>query len=136
LGLGVRAVLLVVGPVCLALLAGCGSSGGSTPPEIRTVTVTTPDIGSAADAPSESPTTSTTPQEKVFDQAAVQDTVKRILTEDYKVDGVKDVTCPAKQEVKDASTFDCAVSVGDAVKKVTITVTGTDGAYRVGSPAS
>lgn len=135
LGLGARTVLVVVGPVCLALLAGCGSSGGGTPPETQTVTVTTPDIDSASAAASEPPT-SATPQAKVFDEAAVQDTVKRILTDDYKVAGVKDVTCPAKQEVRDASTFDCAVSVGDAVKKVTITVTGTDGAYRVGSLGS
>lgn len=127
--------VLVVGPACLVLLAGCGASGGTTTPATQTVTVT-PDIGSATgEIPSES-LASSTPQAKVFDEAAVQDSVKRILTDDYKVEGIKDVTCPPKQEVKEGGTFDCAVSVGDSVKKVTITVTSAEGAYKVGAPGA
>jgi hypothetical protein len=131
-GLRVRTVL-VVGPACLVLLAACGS-GTTTAPSTQTVTVT-PEIGGAAsDAPGET-APSATPQGKVFDTAAVQDSVKKIVTDDYRVAGVKDVTCPAKQEVKEGNTFDCAVSVGDAVKKVTVTVTDADGGYKVSAPA-
>jgi hypothetical protein len=43
------------------------------------------------------------------------------------------VTCPAKQEVKVGSAFDCAVAVGNDVKKVAITVTSGEGDYTVGT---
>jgi hypothetical protein len=65
---------------------------------------------------------------------AVQVSVTKILTDTYKIEGIKTVSCPAKQEVKQGSTFDCAVALGDVVKKVTLTITSDGGDYEVGTP--
>jgi hypothetical protein len=131
-GVGRRTVL-VIGLACVgaALLAGCTKADTTSPATTRTVTVT-PSIGTATSEPSFS-AASTSPRAKVFDEIAVQDSVRKILTEDYKIAGIKDVTCPAKQEVKVGSAFDCAVAVGNDVKKVAITVTSGEGDYTVGT---
>jgi hypothetical protein len=131
-GVGIRKVL-VLGPACVgaALLAGCAKSGTTSPVTTRTVIVA-PSIGTATSKPGFS-STSTRPMAKVFDAIAVQDSVKKILTEDYKIARIKVVTCPAKQEVKEGSTFECAVTVGNDIKKVAITVTSGAGDYQVGT---
>jgi len=132
-GVGMRTVAAGLGCLGVALLAGCGSDAGSpvVPETTQTVTYTQSSPGRPGESAA-SPT-STGPRAKIFDQAAVQDSVKRILTTDYKVEGITTVTCPAKQEVKEGSTFDCAVALADVVKKVTITVTSDEGDYEVGS---
>lgn len=73
---------------------------------------------------------------KVFDQTALQgpDGVQKILTEDYKVEDIKSVTCPADQEVKQGNKFTCDVTVGDKKMTVQITVTNDDGEYQVALP--
>jgi flagellar basal body-associated protein FliL len=77
---------------------------------------------------------------KVFDKAALEgdDGVKKILVDDYKVQDIESVTCPADQEVKQGNKFDCTVKVGgDEPKdlKVTITVTNEENAeYQVALP--
>jgi hypothetical protein len=133
-GVGMRTVAAGLGCLGVALLAGCGSDAGSpvVPATTQTVTFTPSSTGSRPSEPAGS-ATSTGPRAKIFDQAAVQDSVKRILTTDYKVEGVTTVTCPAKQEVKEGGTFDCAVALADVVKKVTITVTSDEGDYEVGA---
>jgi hypothetical protein len=132
-GLGMRTVVAGLGCLCAALLSGCGNDAGSpvVPATTQTVTITP----ASPTRPTESgpSTTSTGVRAKIFDQAAVQDSVTRILTEDYKVEGIKTVTCPANQEVKEGSTFDCAVALADVVKKVTLTVTSDEGDYQVGA---
>jgi hypothetical protein len=123
--------VLVIGLCCIgaALVGGCGS--GSTAPPTATTTVTvapsTEPVASGSTAPA------TSPRVTVFDEVAVQGTVEKILTDDYKVAGVADVTCPATQKVRDGNTFDCIVIVAGRIKKVTITVIGSDGNYQVGS---
>jgi hypothetical protein len=130
-GVGMRTVAAGLGCLGIALLSGCGSDAGSPVVPATTQTVTyTPSSAVRPGDPAPS-ATSTGPRAKIFDQAAVQDSVKRILTTDYKVEGVKTVTCPAKQEVKEATTFNCAVALADMVKKVTITVTSDEGDYEV-----
>jgi hypothetical protein len=71
---------------------------------------------------------------RVFDNAAVQDGVKQILTNSYRVDGVGAVSCPAGQEVKQGATFTCTAQVNGKQKKVTITVKTDAGEYEVGQP--
>ncbi|SHF05772.1 DUF4333 domain-containing protein [Streptoalloteichus hindustanus] len=73
-------------------------------------------------------------QKKVFDTAAVQDGVKKILTSEYKLAKVDGVTCPSDQRVKAGETFDCQVKVDGKSKKVTITVKSDNGEYEVGQP--
>lgn len=130
--MGIRTVL-VFGLACVgaALLAGCTKAGSTSPATTRTVTVA-PSIGTSTSKPGFS-AASTSPMAKVFDAIAVQDSVKKILTEDYKIARIKDVTCPAKQEVKEGSTFECVVTVGNDIKKVAITVTSRTGDYQVGT---
>jgi hypothetical protein len=131
-GVAMRTVL-VVGLCCVgaALAAGCGIGSTASPTATKTVTV----AASAEPRATEStaPATSTRPRTKVFDEVAVAGSVKKILTDDYKVAGVTDVTCPATQKVRDGNTFDCTVIVAGKTKKVTITVIGSDGNYQVGS---
>jgi hypothetical protein len=129
-----RTVVAGLGCLCAAVLAGCGSDADSpvVPPATETVTVTP--VSPSGPSESALSSTSTAPRAKIFDQAAVQGSVNRILTDDYKVEGIKAVTCPVKQEVKAGSTFDCAIAIADVVKKVTITVTSDEGDYEVGTP--
>jgi Domain of unknown function (DUF4333) len=68
-----------------------------------------------------------------FDNVAVQNGVKKILTEDYKKN-VTSVTCPAGEEVKAGRTFTCTATVDGQQRQVTITVKSDDGAYEVGEP--
>lgn len=69
-----------------------------------------------------------------FDQVAVQDGVKKILTEDYKIENVGEVSCPAGQEVEPGATFTCSASIDGQPRQVTITVKTDEGEYEVGQP--
>jgi hypothetical protein len=76
---------------------------------------------------------------KVFDQSALQGDqgVKKILVDDYKVENIESVSCPADQEVKQGNKFECKVKQGgDDPKELTvqITVTSDDGQYQVSLP--
>ncbi|QIS04570.1 DUF4333 domain-containing protein [Nocardia brasiliensis] len=69
-----------------------------------------------------------------LDQAAVQDGVKKVLSDSYGIQDVSDVACPSGQEVKVDATFACDVKVSGEAKKVTIKITKEDGTYEVGRP--
>lgn len=71
-----------------------------------------------------------------FDNTAVQDGVKKILTENYNVpaDKVGAVSCPAGQEVKAGATFTCTATIDGQARQVTITIKNKDGEYEVGQP--
>ncbi|WP_051022570.1 DUF4333 domain-containing protein [Nocardia pneumoniae] len=70
-----------------------------------------------------------------LDQAAVQDGVKKVLSDSYGIQDVSDVSCPSGQEVKVDATFVCDVKVSGEAKKVTIKITKDDGTYEVGRPS-
>jgi hypothetical protein len=72
---------------------------------------------------------------KVFDAAAVQDGVRRILTDDYGIAAVTSVTCGEGIQVDTGATFECDATIDGAPVKVPIKVTSDDGAYEVGRPA-
>ncbi|WP_029895684.1 DUF4333 domain-containing protein [Nocardia brasiliensis] len=74
-----------------------------------------------------------TAQDKL-DQAAVQDGVKKVLSDSYGIQDVSDVSCPSGQAVKVDATFACDVKVSGEAKKVTIKITKEDGTYEVGRP--
>ncbi|WP_338761883.1 DUF4333 domain-containing protein [Nocardia vulneris] len=74
-----------------------------------------------------------TAQDKL-DQAAVQDGVKKVLSDSYGIQDVSDVTCPSGEAVKVDATFTCDVKVSGEAKKVTIKITKEDGTYEVGRP--
>ncbi|WP_280401709.1 DUF4333 domain-containing protein [Nocardia carnea] len=70
-----------------------------------------------------------------LDQAAVQTGVAKVLEESYGIEDVKDVSCPAGQEVAVDATFTCDLKVGGEDKKVNIKITKEDGTYEVGRPS-
>lgn len=70
-----------------------------------------------------------------LDQAAVQTGVAKVLEESYGIEDVKDVSCPAGQEVAVDATFTCDLKVGGEDKKVNIKITKDDGTYEVGRPS-
>jgi hypothetical protein len=94
---------------------------------VRTVTV--------APTTASTPSPTSTAVARVFDPAAMDSAVRKILTETYRFTDVGTVTCPSGRPVADGATFTCAVQIAGAAKQVPITVTGTDGRYRVDPPA-
>lgn len=70
-----------------------------------------------------------------LDQAAVQTGVAKVLEESYGIDDVKDVRCPAGQEVAVDAIFTCDLKVGGEEKTVNIKITKDDGTYEVGRPS-
>ncbi len=71
---------------------------------------------------------------RVFDPAAVQDGVRRVLTSDYRVDGVQSVTCPPDQRVVEGATFECRANIEGSDTPIKITVRSADGRYEVRAP--
>jgi Domain of unknown function (DUF4333) len=69
-----------------------------------------------------------------FDNTAVQRGVETILTGSYGLENVSNVSCPAGQEVKTGSTFDCTVTIDNQQRTVTITVKSDEGEYEVSQP--
>ncbi|MFC9895615.1 DUF4333 domain-containing protein [Nocardia sp. NPDC127579] len=69
-----------------------------------------------------------------LDQSAVQDGVKKVLTDSYGITDVTDVSCPSGQEVKEGATFECSLKVSGEDKKVNLKITDKDGTYEVGRP--
>jgi hypothetical protein len=72
---------------------------------------------------------------KVFDTAAVQQGVQKVLTTDYKIEGVGDVRCPANVQVKVGETFTCTTTVNGKPANIQITIKSADGSYEVGRPS-
>jgi hypothetical protein len=70
---------------------------------------------------------------KVLDQGQVQDGVKRILQDDYKVT-VSTVSCPSTMDVKVGNSYTCNVVVSGQTKQVQITIKTADGQYEVAQP--
>ncbi|MBW0117944.1 DUF4333 domain-containing protein, partial [Pseudonocardia abyssalis] len=74
----------------------------------------------------------------VFDQAALQTGVQRVLVEDYGYGVVGDVTCGAPGEsirVSDGAGFTCTTTIDGAPATVPVRVTSSTGDYEVSRPA-
>lgn len=78
---------------------------------------------------------------KVFDQGALEgdNGVRKVLISSYGLqkDQIQSVSCPANQEVKQGTKFQCSVKIGgDSPKEqvVDITVRNDSGEYEVGPP--
>ncbi|SNY79366.1 protein of unknown function [Nocardia amikacinitolerans] len=70
-----------------------------------------------------------------LDQAAVQDGVKKVLTDSYGIQDVTDVSCPSGQKVEVDASFQCTLKVSGEQKTVNIKITKDDGTYEVGRPS-
>lgn len=73
---------------------------------------------------------------EVFNSTQMQTDVQKLLTDTYKIDGVTSVTCPAQQEVKDGTKFECTATINGKQQQVPITVKGSGGNYEVSPPVS
>jgi uncharacterized protein DUF4333 len=71
---------------------------------------------------------------RVFDSAAVQQGVQKVLTDNYGL-AVSSVTCGQNIKVDNGATFQCDATIDGEQKKVPITVTSAGGDYQVGRPA-
>lgn len=75
----------------------------------------------------------------VFDRAALQSGVQRILTADYQYTGVGEVVCgdPAGSPitVRAGDTFTCTTTIDGAPATVPVRITSADGGYEVSRPA-
>ncbi|MGH3495149.1 MAG: DUF4333 domain-containing protein, partial [Sciscionella sp.] len=71
---------------------------------------------------------------KTFDSTSLQNGVRNTLTNDYKIGGVGQVSCPSGQQVTVGATFTCTVSINGQQKTVTLRVQDSSGVYQVGQP--
>ncbi|MGH3879067.1 MAG: DUF4333 domain-containing protein [Actinophytocola sp.] len=75
----------------------------------------------------------------MFDEVVLEGAngVRKILVENYNepAEDIWSVDCPADQEVKQGSTFDCKVTIRGEEQTVRITVVNEDGQYEVSTPA-
>ncbi|GAA4034613.1 hypothetical protein GCM10022247_69800 [Allokutzneria multivorans] len=71
---------------------------------------------------------------KVFDNTAMQNDVKKMLTERYGQTKTESVTCPAGQKVALNATFECKAKIDGKDKAIPITVKTAEGRYEVGYP--
>lgn len=107
------------------LLTACGTSGEAPGPEVSTVSTSAGGASSSAGS---------APVSRVFQTSALQDGVRRILSDTYGLADVTGVRCPEQQAVQVGISFDCEASVGGVPKTVTLTVQTPDGTYAVARP--
>jgi uncharacterized protein DUF4333 len=114
----------VLGLCVIGLLAaaGCDAGPNAGQPE-WTTTFSHPSTG-----------ISSPPPVRVFDAKAMSAGVAKVLTENYGLHDLGAVTCPDRQAVADGNQFQCTVDVAGERKRVPITVTGSEGQYRVDAP--
>lgn len=72
---------------------------------------------------------------KVLDQTALQNGVRTVLQNDYRLPNVADVVCPPNQKVLPGRDFDCQVKINNAPAMVRVLIQSKDGRYTVGRPA-
>ncbi|EHR51087.1 hypothetical protein SacmaDRAFT_2848 [Saccharomonospora marina XMU15] len=134
----VRTVLLVMLSGGCLLLAACDSGGGKGARPSLTLAETTSSstaVESMVSRPSDDTTSAPlTPLPRVFDPHVMRDSVLRILTDSYGIEGVESVTCPPDQPVEVGLTFECTAVVDGDTQPVPITVKNEDGEYEVGYP--
>ncbi|SDM20769.1 DUF4333 domain-containing protein [Allokutzneria albata] len=71
---------------------------------------------------------------KVFDNTAMQNDVKKMLTERYGQTKTESVTCPSGQKVAVNASFECKAKIDGKDKVIPITVKTAEGRYEVGYP--
>jgi hypothetical protein len=75
------------------------------------------------------------PPERVLDGASLNNGVRNILENDYKI-AMDEVVCPDNEPAAVGNRFTCTMAVAGQQKQVPITVKTADGRYEVGQPGS
>lgn len=134
-------VAVLTGLACLGLLTACDHSAGDEQagpqPGAATASSTKPAASATptdqAPAAGSSPVPSPTETVRFFDTERMNADVRRVMTEDYGVRGVRAVSCPRNEPVEAGASFVCRVELPGGGREVTITVESEQGRYRVGS---
>ncbi len=71
---------------------------------------------------------------KTLSQSGAEDGVKQILTKNYLVEKLSNVSCPSGERVKEGNSFDCTVTIEGRQQKVTLTFIDNKGGFEVGPP--
>lgn len=71
---------------------------------------------------------------RVFDTAAVQSSVQRVLSNDYGIADVSAVSCDSGVKVDNGKSFECRATVAGEQVVVPIRITSNSGNYEVGRP--
>lgn len=129
-----RGVAAALAAAAVFLVAGCELLQGKDPEEGSASPVPSSSLGPSSTFPSPTTTTTYEPAPRIFDHAAVQDAVHKVLAEYHQVADLGVVTCPRKVEVRKGAKFHCTATIDGEKKKVPITVTSDEGNYKVGAP--
>lgn len=144
----VRGVLWMWGmaSACVVLIGGCagdtGNAGDGVDPAESGTSVHSVEPGSGAtaapgtggSASSATDTTSLSPVPKALDGAAVEKSVRSVLTGSYGIAEVERVSCPAQPLVREGAVFDCTAFIAGEQRRVPIKIVNGDGVYEVGLP--
>ena len=71
---------------------------------------------------------------EVLDQAAVQNGVRSVLVNDYKLRNVGEIACPQDQQVLPARDFICTATVDNAPAQIRVVIRDSSGHYLVSRP--
>ena len=71
---------------------------------------------------------------KVFDSGQMESAVETMLTDEYNIDDVGDVSCPSGEEITEGNEFSCTAQIDGQEQEVPITVNDSAGSYTVGTP--
>jgi hypothetical protein len=72
---------------------------------------------------------------RVFDAAAMERDVARVLVEDHGIGGVTAVGCSGQVRVVADTRFECTATIDGAAVAVPMRVVDDDGGYEVGRPS-
>src|SRR5699024_2475307 len=70
----------------------------------------------------------------VFDSSQMESGVESVLTDEYGISNVGDVSCPSGKEITKGNEFTCTVQINGTDQEVPITVNDSEGNYTVGQP--
>ncbi|MFT4199143.1 DUF4333 domain-containing protein [Gordonia sp. (in: high G+C Gram-positive bacteria)] len=72
---------------------------------------------------------------RTLSESGAEKGVAKILTSDYQVQNVSNVSCPSGQKVKKGESFTCTVSIDGRRQRVTVTFLDSKGGFEVGAPS-
>ncbi|GAA1193191.1 DUF4333 domain-containing protein [Prauserella alba] len=137
--MGRRPLAVLAGIVCLGWLTACNQPLGDEEPAPGTgaaaeTTSASTTAGTDDGATGSSPVPSPTETVRFFDVERMNADVRRVVTEDYGLERVREVSCPRNEPVEVGASFTCYVELPGGERTVSITVETEKGRYRIGVP--
>lgn len=132
--MGRRPLAVLAGIAFLGLLTACDQPTGDEESAAEATSAVTTTEGAEEDTTGASPVPTPTETVRFFDVEKMNADVRRVVTEDYGLERVRDVSCPRNEPVEVGASFVCYIQVAGDERKVAITVENEKGRYRVGAP--